>query len=241
MVESRRAALRGSAYSSYYEDKNEAFDPTVSVDWTNKQRGVHETLTRFKPKTVLDLGSNTGWFSKLAAMLGSSVVAVDLDEASIDRLYGDARREGLDIVPLVVNLTKPLPALHVKVFDNEPSVSLIGGGGPLVTRADERLQCEMVLALAIVHHLVLGQALTFEAVSEILGRLATKYLCVEFVELDDAMITGDPGFFPAWNADRDAFGWYTRENFVRALGGYFQTVEIMPSHPITRSLLICTK
>jgi SAM-dependent methyltransferase len=241
MVESRKASLRGSAYSSYYEDKNEAFDPTVSVDWTNKQRGVHETLTRFKPKTVLDLGSNTGWFSKLAAMLGSSVVAVDLDEASIDRLYGDARREQLDILPLVVNLTKPLPALHVKVFENEPSLSLIGEDRPLVSPADERLQCELVLALAIVHHLVLGQALTFEAVSEIFGRLATKYLCVEFVDIDDAMITGDPGFFPAWNADRGSFEWYSRANFVAALGEHFRTVEVLPSHPETRSLLICAK
>lgn len=241
IVELRKAAMRGSAYSSYYEDKNEAFDPTVSSNWTDKQLGVHQTLTRFEPRTVLDLGSNIGWFSKLAAMLGSSVVAVDLDEASIDRLYGDAQREGLDILPLVVNLTRPLPPLPPKVFEDEPSVSLIGEGGPLVAASDERLQCEMVLALAIVHHLALGQALSFEAIAAILGRLATKCLCVEFVELDDAMITGDPGFFPAWNADRGSFGWYTRDNFMAALGEHFQSVEILPSHPETRSLLICTK
>jgi SAM-dependent methyltransferase len=241
IIESRKAAMRDSAYSSYYEDKNEAFDPTVSSNWTNKQRGVHEALTRFKPRTVLDLGTNTGWFSKLAAMLGSSVVAVDLDEASIDRLYADARRQGLDVLPLVVNLTQPLPALHPKVFEHEPSLSLIGEDAPLVSPADERLQCEMVLALAILHHLALGQALSFDAIAGILGRLATKYLCVEFVNIDDAMITGDPAFFPAWNAARDSFGWYTRENFMAALGEHFRTVEILPSHPETRSLLICTK
>jgi len=241
IIESRNAAVKGSAYSTYYEDKNEAFDSNVSGNWTNKQLGVHAALTRFEPRTVLDLGSNTGWFSMLAAKLGSSVVAVDLDEASIDRLFGDARRQGLDVLPLVVNLTKPLPALYPKVFEDEPSLSLIGEGGALVTPADERLQCEMVLALAIVHHLALGQALTFEAIAAILGRLASKYLCVEFVDLDDAMITGDPGFFPAWNADREAFGFYTRDNFMAALGEHFRTVEILPSHPDTRSLLICTK
>ena len=241
IIESRRAAVKGSAYSTYYEDKNEAFDSTVSSNWTIKQRGVHETLTRFKPRTVLDVGSNTGWFSKLAAKLGSSVVAVDLDEASIDRLFGDARREQLDIVPLVVNLTAPLPPLTPKVFEHEPSVSLIGEGGPLVAPSDERLRCEMVLALAIVHHLALGQAMSFHAIAGILGRLATKYLCVEFVELEDAMITGDPGFFPAWNADRESFGFYTRDSFMAALGEHFRTVEILPSHPETRSLLICTK
>lgn len=241
IVESRKVALKGSGYSSYYEDKNEAFDSSVSTNWTNKQRGVHETLTRFKPRTVLDLGSNTGWFSMLAAKLGASVIAVDLDEASIDRLFTDARREGLDVLPLVANLTQPLPALYPKVFEDEPSLSLIGEGAPLAAPADERLQCEMVLALAIVHHLALGQALTFEAIGAILGRLATKYLCVEFVNIDDPMIVGDPPFFPAWNAARDSFGWYTRDNFMTALGQHFGTVEILPSHPETRSLLVCSK
>ncbi|MDP9176295.1 MAG: hypothetical protein M3O61_01310 [Gemmatimonadota bacterium] len=241
IIESRMASLGGSAYSSYYEDKNEAFDPSVSTNWTNKQRGVHETLTRFKPRTVLDFGSNTGWFSKLAAKLGSSVVAVDLDEASIDRLFGDARRERLDILPLVVNLTAPLPPLYPKTFEDEPSASLIGEGGPLVAPSDERLQCEMVLALAIVHHLALGQALTFDAIAAILGHLATKNLCVEFVDMDDQMITSDPGFFPAWNAARESFEWYTRDNFIASLGAHFSAVEVLPSHPETRSLLICTK
>jgi hypothetical protein len=177
----------------------------------------------------------------LAAKLGSSVVAVDLDEASIDRLFADARRQGLDILPLVANLTHALPALYPKVFEDEPSLSLIGEGPPLVAPADERLQCDMVLALAIVHHLALGQALTFDAIATILGRLGTKYLCVEFVDIDDPMIVGDPPFFPAWNAARHTFGWYTRNNFMAALGQHFRTVEILPSHPETRSLLIGAK
>jgi SAM-dependent methyltransferase len=241
IIESRQAALNHSDYSSYYEDKKEAFAAVENADWTNKHRGVHGTLTRFKPRTVLDLGSNTGWFSKLAARLGSSVVAVDLDEASIDRLFGDARRERLDVLPLVANLTSPLPPLYPKVFEDEPSLSLIGDSAPLVASSDQRLQCEMVLALAIVHHLALGQAMTFEAIAALLGRLATKNLCVEFVDIDDRMIEDDPGFFPAWNAERGSFRWYTRENFVAALESHFRSVELLPSHPETRSLLICTK
>jgi hypothetical protein len=56
----RKAALRGSAYSSYYEDKNEAFSSEPSEAWTNKQHGVHKALTMMRPATVLDLGSNAG-------------------------------------------------------------------------------------------------------------------------------------------------------------------------------------
>ncbi|MBA3341095.1 MAG: class I SAM-dependent methyltransferase [Gemmatimonadaceae bacterium] len=240
-IERTNAAARPSDYSSYYEDKNEAFATVPSRDWTNKQHGVHAALTQFRPKTVLDLGSNTGWFSMLAARLGSSVVAVDLDEASIDRLYLAALREKLPVLPLVADLTRPLPEVFAKTFDDEPSLSLLGDGLPLLRTATDRLRCEMVLALAVVHHLALGQGLDFREIAATLGRLANRYLCVEFVAIDDAMITGDPGFFKAWNAAGDSFGWYTRDNFITELRHHFSEIEIVPSSPESRSLLICSK
>jgi len=241
IVSSRKAALERSAYSSYYDDKNEAFSTTPEESWTNKQHGVYNALVRFTPRTLLDLGSNTGWFSILAARLGSSVVAVDLDEASIDKLFRDASRENLDILPLVANLTAPLPPLYPRAYAEEPSRSLSGEDIPVVTSPESRLQCDMVLALAIVHHLALGQSLTFETIAGILARLATAHLCVEFVELNDSMIETDPGFFPAWSSAPESFEWYSRENFVAALKQHFSSVESVPSHPGTRSLLICTK
>ena len=240
-IAKRKASLKGSAYSSYYEDKNEAFAAEPGADWTNKQHGVHRALTTMRPATVLDLGSNTGWFSMLAAKLGSKVVAVDLDEASIDRLFADARREQADILPLVANLVRPLPEMRAKVFADEPSLSLIGDNAPVLSAPDARLKCEMVMALAIVHHLALGQSHPFDEIANILGRLSTKYLCVEFVDLNDQMITSDRGFFPAYNAAPDSFSWYSKENFVTALGFQFDRIEEVPSHPETRTLLLCSR
>jgi SAM-dependent methyltransferase len=240
-IAARQAALKGSAYSSYYEDKNEAFASEPNAQWTNKQHGVHRALTTMKPRTVLDLGSNTGWFSMLAAKLGSSVVAVDLDEASIDRLFADARRENADILPLVANLVRPLPPLNAKIFADEPSLSRIGDAGPLIALPNERLKSEMVMALAIVHHLALGQSHPFDEIASILGGLAMKYLCVEFVELNDEMITSDRGFFPAYNASPVSFTWYSKENFISALRFQFDTIDEVPSHPETRTLLLCSR
>ncbi len=240
-VASRRAALKGSAYSSYYEEKGEAFAAEPGEDWTKKQQGVHTALTTCSPQSVLDLGSNTGWFSMLAAKLGSSVVAVDLDEASIDRLFGEARRENLDILPLVANLASPLPPLYPREYEDEPPVSLIGGAAPVISSPVERLRCEMVIALAIVHHLALGQGHSFGDIAGMLDRLATRYLCVEFVDLNDAMITSDPGFFPAYNEEREAFGWYSKENFREALLAHFDSVHELASHPATRTLLVCQR
>ncbi len=240
-ISNLNVAVTGSAYSSYYEDKGEAFSSEPQPEWTNKQRVVNNALARFRPATVLDLGSNAGWFSMLAAKHGASVVAVDLDEASIDRLYSDAKKQDLDIVPLVVNLVAPGPERFALVFDNEPSVSLIGDGEPVISSPVKRLRADMTLALAIVHHLALGQGMTFGDITALFDALSREQVCVEFVDIEDRMIASEPEFFPAYNADRDAFAWYTQDNFIAALRAVFSSVDVLPSHPETRSMLVCTR
>ena len=241
MVAGTDVAVQGSAYSSYYEDKKEVFSTEPSPEWTGKQRSVREALVQHAPSTVLDLGSNTGWFSILAARLGSNVVAVDLDEACIDSLYLTAKREELAILPLVVNLTAPVAARPALDFPGEPSLSLIGGDEPLYPAPNGRLRCDMVMALALVHHLVLGQGLSFESVAAIFAGLSKKYLCAEFVELDDPMVVSDPPFFPAYNSSPDNFAWYSLENFIAALRAHFPTIEVRPSYPDTRVMLVASK
>ncbi len=240
-LRSMRVAVSGSAYSSYYEDKREAFSSEPSPEWTDKQRAVHAAVSQFKPATVLDIGSNTGWFSMLAAGLGSRVVGVDLDEACIDSLFDSASRRRLPVLPLVANLMSPLPDRFARVFPGEPSLSKIGGTSPLYPSAEKRLSCEMVLALALVHHLALGQGLTFERIAAIFAGLSTRYLCVEFVHLDDRMIVDDPAFFPAMHSSPRNFDWYSLEGFKAALGEYFQEIQVTASYPSTRVMLLCTK
>ena len=177
----------------------------------------------------------------LAAGLGCSVVAVDLDEASIEALYAAAKAESRSILPLVVNLTQPVGDRSAREFPDVPSLSRIGGAKPLYPSPNTRLQCDMVLALAIIHHLALGQGLSFPRIAAIFGGLAKKYLCVEFVGLDDAMITGDRSFFPAYDASPGSFEWYSLDNFVAALRPVFPSVEIRPSHPGTRTMVVLSR
>lgn len=241
ILDGMHVAVRGSAYSSYYEDKKEAFASEPSIDWTNKQNVVHDALVRFDPSTVLDIGSNTGWFSLLAAKLGSNVVGVDLDEACIDSLFAAAKRERLPVLPLVANLMAPPPDIFASTFENEPSLSKIGGEKPLYPSPEKRLQCEMVMALAIVHHLALGQGHSFDRIASTLSGLASRYLCVEFVQRDDKMVVDDPGFFPAMVKAPGSFDWYTVDGFVAALQRHFDEVQVLPSFPSTRLMLLCSK
>jgi SAM-dependent methyltransferase len=241
MLDEMHVAVKGSAYSSYYADKKEAFASEPSPEWTNKQNAVHDALTRFSPATVLDLGSNTGWFSMLAAKLGSKVVGVDLDEACIDSLFAAASREKLSVLPLVTNLIAPPPDIFAKTFEDEPSLSKIGGMAPLYPSPEKRLSCEMVMALAIVHHLALGQGHSFERIAQTLSDLATRYLCVEFVMREDRMVVDDPGFFPAMVKAPSSFGWYDVDGFVSALRRHFEEIQVVQSYPETRLMIVCAK
>jgi len=112
---------------------------------------------------------------------------------------------------------------------------------PLLISAERRLLCDMVLVLALIHHLVLGQNMDFNQIRKMLCPLSKKYLIIEFVAKTDNLIVEDPGFFPAFNANPGAFDWYTMENLMAELKTVFKTIDIVDSYPETRKLLICKK
>ena len=97
-----------------------------------------------RPRLVLDLGANDGRYSRLAAGHADYVVAVEQDPTVVDELYRQLRSEGQRrILPLVLDLADPSP----------------GGGWRGVERAGfaERASADVVLALAVVHHLAIGR------------------------------------------------------------------------------------
>ncbi len=80
--------------------------PYDSRDWDNKERFVARALEQCRPRMVLDIGCNSGHFSRLAAQGGARVVAIDRDEAVIDNLWQIAGGTA-GILPLVVDIGRP--------------------------------------------------------------------------------------------------------------------------------------
>jgi len=230
-----------SDYVKYYELKNENFDFKPTAEWTNKQVVVYNTIQQLKPLTVLDVACNTGWFSILAAKNGCEVVAIDIDEASINWLYEYVKTEHLTILPLVIDITRSNEEIFPIVQNESIYQKRLTKSTPLIKSVENRLQCDMVLVLALIHHLALGQNMSFTQLFKILGILSKKYLILEFVPKNDDLIISDPDFFPAYKLDPNSFEWYTLENLVNELKKVFKTIEIVDSYPETRKLLICKK
>jgi SAM-dependent methyltransferase len=153
-------------------------DYTRTCTYSDRERAAKvEVLRRAVAGTgerlVLDLGCNDGTYSTVSAQSGAYVIAADADEAVVDRLYASLRYQGRGrILPLVLDLADPSPG--------------IGWRGRERPAFLERARSDVVLCLALLHHLVIGRNVPLVQVVEWLRSFDAKVV-VEFVAPDDPM------------------------------------------------------
>jgi SAM-dependent methyltransferase len=138
-----------------------------------KHEIVGRLLADIRPERVLDVGCNTGDYSDLAAAHGASVIAVDGDHDAVEALYRRLRSKPAAIVPLVVDVANPSPAIG---FQNRER-----------SRFNDRVRADCVLALAVMHHLVVSAGLRLAAVRDLLLELTSDHLVLEVVPRTDHM------------------------------------------------------
>ena len=220
---------RTSSYLDYYQKKDEEFDFEDSKDWNDKQISVRNIIRREKPTDILDLGCNTGWFSLLAAKNNCNVKAIDIDSVIVDHLYLQAKRNQLPIEPSVLDLETLAFFKGVRLSDKDLSVTCSR------KLPETSYDADLVLALGLIHHLVLGLGYSLEGVMQLLSSLAREILVLEFVGLDDDKIVSEQDFFPAFHKTESS---YSRENVINSGLNYFHEVEVLPSNPNTREMLV---
>jgi hypothetical protein len=203
----KRLSLRGrvTQWGDYYNDTNyskSAFD--------NKKNVVSELLKKASPspKMVWDMGANDGTFSDIAAGMGAYTLAFDMDSLAVELNYQKKDQFNELILPLVQDLTNPSPALG---WAHNERHSL-----------EERGPADVVLALALIHHLAITEHFSFSQVAEYFGRLG-KYLIIEFVPKDDSKVQLLLAGF-----SRNTFSGYTEENFEKAFTKFFTQVDKKP-------------
>jgi len=153
-----------------------------------KEKFVSEALREFKPARVLDAGANTGHFSALAAQTGAEVVAVDLDAACVGAIWSRAREKNLNILPLVVNLARPSPALGWRngecpaFLDRATGLHRDGAASSAPAGAFDG-----VLMLALIHHLLVTERIPLEDILRLAYDVTNSLLVIEFVDPKDEM------------------------------------------------------
>jgi SAM-dependent methyltransferase len=165
-------AVQGKQRESRWTEYHSA-EHYSAAERQQKQEFVTRVLTSLRPESVLDIGSNTGQFSRIAAAAGARVVGWDTDVPSVERNWLQARASGAAILPLVADAARPTPAAG---WRNAESLSLLD-------RAYQRFDC--VLMLGIVHHLLLADQIPMADIAELLAALTTKWSLVEWVPKTD--------------------------------------------------------
>jgi SAM-dependent methyltransferase len=160
-----------SVWSNYMSGNNNYSQQQFEA----KQVFVEQALKELAPGWVLDVGCNTGVFSELAARSGASVVAIDYDPVVAGQVWRRARAEKLDILPLVVDLTRPTPA--VGWMNQEWSSFLDRARGHF----------DAVLMLAVIHHMLVTERVPLVEIMSMAAQLTTNLVIVEFIEPGDSM------------------------------------------------------
>lgn len=186
------------------QDQTEWEDYYAFTNYSKKAaEEKHEIVKKYlrlsKAKTVLDLGANNGEFSKLAVESGAYTIACDSDSIAIDLCY-TKNQKNLKLLPLIIDLTNPSPALG---WANDERKSFT-----------DRFQTDLVLALALIHHLCISNNLPFESVANYLSKLG-KYLIIEFVPKNDSKVQ------KLLQNRKDVFTDYSQESFEMIFKKYF--------------------
>ncbi len=197
-----RMSLRvgGTEWGDYYESNS--YD---SAGFEQKQTIVREFLERIQPETVWDLGANTGVFSRLAAEIGATVYGFDVDPACVEMGFRHCRREKIKkVMPLYLDLTNPTPAVG---WAHQERLSLA-----------ERGPADVVMALALIHHLSISNNLPFQRVARYFRELG-RQLIIEFVPKTDPQVKR------LLRSRKDIFESYDQETFEAAFSEQFAIVD----------------
>ncbi|MBI5020651.1 MAG: class I SAM-dependent methyltransferase [Ignavibacteriales bacterium] len=201
-----------SEWSDYADDNSYS-----NQDAKFKDDFVRDAVRCKDRNLVWDLGCNTGRFSRIAAEHSKYVVAMDSDHLAIERLYQELKRENCrTILPLVMNLSDASPNLGWRGLERK---SLAERGKP-----------DLILALALIHHVVISANIPLAEFIDWLASLGGD-LIIEFVTKEDPMVK-----FLLQNKE-DQYNDYELENFEQQLALRFNIVKRLPLNSRTRYLV----
>ena len=223
--------IKTDFWSNYQADAFQIDEISQSMQWivnpshevcsiSDREQTVIELLSALDYRSLIDLGCNTGKFSIYAALLGYQVSAIDSNERVIDALFEFVSSEGL-----------PISVFYGSVFGVDFT---------------EACEADVVLALALTHHLMLGDyspALqdpkSMDNVCGLISGLAKRAALIEFMPLGMGSAVND--FIPLPNPLPT---WYNISNFELTLSKHFSTVTKVDYNGEvgrTRVLFVCEK
>lgn len=215
-VEGLRPVHRHTEWGDYYADTNYSDEAAA-----RKAELVERIVSGLPGNLALDLGANTGRYSRLLAPHFDLVLAADMDELAVERHYQGLRHDKeapANILPLVLDLANPSPALGWNCEERESFA--------------KRCQADCLLALALIHHLVISAGIPLPLVARQLAELVRPggRLVLEEVPREDSQVQS------LLAVREDIFTDYTPQGLRAAFAPYFVPEASQPVSGSVRTL-----
>lgn len=202
-----------SEWSDYYGNTNYTDSATSS-----KESLVAEFIGLMKPTIVWDLGANIGNYSRIAVKRGAQVISMDIDALCVERNYLRAVTDKEQaLLPIVIDLAAPTPAIG---WSNDERATL-----------KERGPADLLMALALVHHICLGNNVPFGKLFEFLAEIGRSVI-IEFVPKEDSQVKR------MLASRKDIFVEYDQMHFEAAFSKQFEMVRKEPIPGTQRTLYL---
>lgn len=231
MNKTKHIALVEGLYNLISNLKN----PTKHTEWENYYDFTNYTKTAFAHKETLigqyikslnstkliaDFGANNGHFTRLAlkAAPNAQALAFDIDPKAVEKNYLAIKNNNqTNLLPLVLDLLNPSPAIG---WDNHERENI-----------KTRINADVIMALALIHHLSISSNIPFDYVASFLTELAPN-LIIEFVPKEDSQVQ------KLLASRADIFANYNETEFEKAFSKYYTITKKDKIKESTRTLYL---
>ncbi len=187
-------------WGRYYENTN-----YTEKSFLQKKKIISDFIDKVNPKTLCDFGANRGDFSQISATKGIDTIAFDIDPVAVEDCYLNIKKNNQKrLLPLIQDFTNPSPAIGFANLERKSFCSRFG--------------CDMVMALALIHHLAISNNLPFKNIASFFRGFG-DYLVIEFVPKSDSKVQC------LLSTREDIFDNYTMQDFESAFCEYYQVIE----------------
>jgi len=206
----------GTEWGDYYTDTNYS-----KLAFEQKKKIIELFLDKVKPKTVWDLGANIGIFSRIASQKGIETKSFDIDPVAVEKNYLESvEKNETKLLPLLLDLANPSPDIG---WENLERSSLVNRG-----------PADMVMALALIHHLVVSNNLPMKKISQFMKKIC-NYLIIEFIPKTDSQVQR------LLATREDIFDDYNLENFENEFKRNFNLLDSVKLQDSQRFLYLMQK
>ena len=200
---------KGTEWADYY-------DKSTEKNYLDKKKMIiSEWLDSRRVESILDIGANDGEFSLLASSKTDMVYSFDIDPACVDINYKSLKVNKIkNIYPLLIDFANPTPSYG---WANQERDALL-----------DRVKPELVMSLAVIHHLRITAGIPLQKQASIFSKLC-NFLIIEFVPKQDEKVV------TLLQNRQDIFEDYEENSFEEIFQVYFEILDkkiVSPSYRI---------